>query len=54
MYIKSRLAEKSTWMGIAAAIASASGLNPPFNYAGAAVGVIIAVMPTSKKNDADS
>lgn len=47
-YLKNRLCERSTWLGISTAIAGANALNPPWSYASVAVGVIMALTPSTK------
>lgn len=46
-YIKSRLKERSTWVGITLAVTSAAALPAPWSYALVAVGIIGAIVPTS-------
>lgn len=46
-YIKARLSERSTWLGIGVAITGASTLEAPWSYAFVAVGVIGCLVPTT-------
>lgn len=46
-YIKARLAEKSTWMGIGVAITGGAALAAPYSYLFIATGVLAALVPTS-------
>lgn len=48
-YIKARLAERSTWVGVGVAITGASALEVPWSYAFVAVGVIGCLVPTTGK-----
>lgn len=48
-YIKARLAERSTWLGIGVAITGASALEAPWSYTFMAVGVIGCLVPTTGK-----
>lgn len=47
-YIKARFNERSTWAGISAGVIGASALPSPWSYAAALVGVLGAIVPTSK------
>jgi len=44
-YLKARLDERSTWLLISGAIATASTLSWPWNLASALVGLIAALVP---------
>jgi len=50
-YLKARLAEKSTWASVGIAVAGAGALSPPWSYVFVAIGVIGALVPSSKGND---
>lgn len=52
-YLKRRVAEQSTWVSIGIAITGAAALSPPWSYLFVAVGVIGALVPTTKKECAD-
>lgn len=51
-YIKARLAERSTWAAISAAVVGAAAVAPPYSYILIALGVLGAVVPTSAAADA--
>ena len=51
-YVKARLAERSTWAAISAAVVGAAAVASPYSYILIGVGVIGAVVPTSKQGDA--
>ena len=46
-YVKARLLEKSTWLGISAGVAAAAALSPPWSYVTIAIAAIMAILPTS-------
>lgn len=46
-YIKSRIAERSTWAAIAGGITGAAALTAPWSYVLAIAGIIGALVPTS-------
>jgi hypothetical protein len=47
-YIKSRLKERSTLVGIGTAVAAASALPGPWNWISLAVGTLAALVPDGK------
>ena len=53
-YVKARAAEKSTWAGIIGGFTGASALQHPWDYLSAACGAVMAIMPSSKKDDGDA
>lgn len=44
-YIKARLSERSTWIGIVAAATGAAALAAPWSYVAMAAGAIAAIIP---------
>lgn len=50
-YVKLRLAEKSTWAGIIGGFSGASALDQPWDYLAGAAGAVMAIIPTSKKDE---
>lgn len=46
-YIKARLLEKSTWVGISGGVAAAAALSPPWSFVTIAIAAIMAILPTS-------
>lgn len=49
-YIKARLTEKSTWMGIGIAITGGAALSVPYSWLFIATGVLAALFPTSSSD----
>lgn len=49
-YIKARLAERSTWAAVSAAVVGAAAVAAPYSWILICVGVIGAVVPTSSKD----
>jgi hypothetical protein len=45
-YLKARLAERSSWAGIGAAIVGGSALLAPFNWLAIGAGIIAVLVPT--------
>jgi hypothetical protein len=45
-YVKARLEERSTWVGIGAAIVGGSALSTPFSWLVIAAGVVAVFVPT--------
>lgn len=50
-YVKARLLEKSTWLGISAGVTAAAALTPPYSYMVIGIAVVMAILPTSKNDD---
>ena len=50
-YVKARLLEKSTWLGISAGVSAAALLSPPWSYVTISVAVIMAILPSSKADE---
>lgn len=50
-YIKSRLAEASTWIAVGATVAAVSQLTPPWSYVGLACGIMAAMVPNQQRCD---
>lgn len=48
-YLKARLLERSSWVGIGAAIAGGSALPAPFNWLAVGAGMIAVLIPASEK-----
>jgi hypothetical protein len=48
-YLKARLEERSTWVGIGTAIVGGSALPLPFNWLAIGAGVVAALVPTTDK-----
>jgi hypothetical protein len=46
VYLTARLAERSSWVGMGAAIVGGSALSTPFNWLAIAVGVVAVLVPT--------
>ena len=51
-YLKARLCERSTWAAIGLGVSGAAALETPWSYVFVAVGVIGALVPTTKEGDA--
>ena len=50
-YIKSRLAEASTWVMLGGSVAAVSALPPPWSYIGLGCGIMAAMVPNQKRCD---
>lgn len=50
-YLKARLAERSTWAAISAAIVGGAAAAAPYSYMLIAAGVVGALVPSPKGND---
>ena len=50
-YIKARLAERTTWAAISAAVVGAAAVAAPYSYILIGVGVIGALVPSPKGQD---
>lgn len=44
-YLRHRLAERSTWLGFATAVAGGAALNAPYSYIAIAFGIIAFLVP---------
>ncbi len=50
-YVKARLAERSTWAGISAAVVAAAAVTAPYSYILIGIGVVMAFVPTGGTAD---
>lgn len=50
-YVRARLLEKSTWVGVSAGVAGAAALAPPWSYVTVAIAVVMALLPTTTTSE---